>query len=34
VLERIMRAGVDQKILARPVRLESVFAAGTHDLAV
>lgn len=34
VLERILRAGVDQKILARPVRLESVFAAGTHDLAV
>jgi ABC-type nitrate/sulfonate/bicarbonate transport system substrate-binding protein len=32
VLERLVRACVDQKILARPVKLEDVFATGTHDL--
>lgn len=32
VLEQLVRAGVDQKILARPVKLEDVFAAGTHHL--
>jgi ABC-type nitrate/sulfonate/bicarbonate transport system substrate-binding protein len=32
VLEQLLRAGLDQKILTRPVKLEDVFAAGTHDL--
>jgi ABC-type nitrate/sulfonate/bicarbonate transport system substrate-binding protein len=32
VLEELMRHAVDQKILERPVPLEDVFAAGTHDL--
>jgi hypothetical protein len=32
VLERLVRTGVDQKILSRPVKLENVFAAGTHRL--
>jgi ABC-type nitrate/sulfonate/bicarbonate transport system substrate-binding protein len=32
VLEQLLRAAVDQQILTRPVALEDVFAAGTHDL--
>jgi ABC-type nitrate/sulfonate/bicarbonate transport system substrate-binding protein len=32
VLEQLLRAGVDQRILTRPVALEDVFAAATHDL--
>jgi ABC-type nitrate/sulfonate/bicarbonate transport system substrate-binding protein len=32
VLEQLLRSAVDQKILARPVALDDVFAAGTHDL--
>ncbi|MDP9435317.1 MAG: ABC transporter substrate-binding protein [Actinomycetota bacterium] len=32
VLEHLVRAAVDQGILERPVRLEDVFALGTHDL--
>ena len=32
VLEQLLRAGLDQKILTRTVKLEDVFAAGTHDL--
>jgi ABC-type nitrate/sulfonate/bicarbonate transport system substrate-binding protein len=32
VLERLVRTGVDQKILSRPVKLENVFAAGTLRL--
>ena len=32
VLEELLRAAVDQRILARSVALEDVFAAGTHDL--
>jgi ABC-type nitrate/sulfonate/bicarbonate transport system substrate-binding protein len=32
VLEQLLRSAVDQRILARPVALEDVFAAGTHDL--
>jgi 4,5-dihydroxyphthalate decarboxylase len=32
VLEQLLRAAVDQQILTRPMVLEDVFAAGTHDL--
>lgn len=32
MLERLVRTGVDQKILSRPVDLEKVFAAGTLGL--
>jgi ABC-type nitrate/sulfonate/bicarbonate transport system substrate-binding protein len=32
VLERLVRTGVDQKILSRPVDLEKLFAAGTLRL--
>jgi 4,5-dihydroxyphthalate decarboxylase len=32
MLERLVRTAVDQKILSRPVKLENVFAAGTHQL--
>jgi 4,5-dihydroxyphthalate decarboxylase len=32
VLEQLLRAAVDQQILTRPVAIEDVFAAGTHDL--
>jgi ABC-type nitrate/sulfonate/bicarbonate transport system substrate-binding protein len=32
VLEQLLRTAVDQHILDRPVALEDVFAAGTHDL--
>jgi ABC-type nitrate/sulfonate/bicarbonate transport system substrate-binding protein len=32
VLEQLLRSAVDQRILTRPVALEDVFAAGTHDL--
>ena len=32
VLEQLLRAAVDQRILTRPIALEDVFAAGTHDL--
>jgi 4,5-dihydroxyphthalate decarboxylase len=32
MLERLVRTGVDQKILSRPVKLENVFAAGTLRL--
>jgi ABC-type nitrate/sulfonate/bicarbonate transport system substrate-binding protein len=32
VLEQLLRAAVEQRILTRPVGLEDVFAAGTHDL--
>jgi ABC-type nitrate/sulfonate/bicarbonate transport system substrate-binding protein len=32
VLEQLLRAAVDQRILTRPVAVEDVFAAGTHDL--
>jgi ABC-type nitrate/sulfonate/bicarbonate transport system substrate-binding protein len=32
VLEQLLRACVDQKILARPVKLKDVFALGTHHL--
>jgi ABC-type nitrate/sulfonate/bicarbonate transport system substrate-binding protein len=32
ILEQLLRSAVDQRILARPVALEDVFAAGTHDL--
>jgi 4,5-dihydroxyphthalate decarboxylase len=34
MLERLVRTGVDQKILSRPVKLENMFAAGTHRLEV
>ena len=32
VLEQLLRSAVDQQILTRPVALDDVFAAGTHDL--
>jgi 4,5-dihydroxyphthalate decarboxylase len=32
MLERLVRTAVDQKILSRPVKLENVFADGTHRL--
>jgi ABC-type nitrate/sulfonate/bicarbonate transport system substrate-binding protein len=32
VLEQLLRSAVDQRILARPLALEDVFAAGTTDL--
>jgi ABC-type nitrate/sulfonate/bicarbonate transport system substrate-binding protein len=32
MLEQLVRTGVDQKILSRPVKLENVFAAGTLRL--
>lgn len=32
VLEELLRAALDQQILQKPVALEEVFAAGTHDL--
>jgi ABC-type nitrate/sulfonate/bicarbonate transport system substrate-binding protein len=32
MLEHLVRTGVDQKILSRPVKLENLFAAGTHRL--
>ena len=32
VLEELLRSAVDQRILQRPVRLDDVFAAGTHGL--
>jgi len=32
VLEELLRSAVDQHILARPVRLEDVFAAGSREL--
>ena len=32
MLEHLVRTGVDQKILSRPVKLENVFAAGTLRL--
>jgi ABC-type nitrate/sulfonate/bicarbonate transport system substrate-binding protein len=32
VLEELLRSAVAQRILERPVALEDVFAAGTHDL--
>ena len=32
MLERLVGTAVDQKILSRPVKLENVFAAGTHRL--
>jgi ABC-type nitrate/sulfonate/bicarbonate transport system substrate-binding protein len=32
VLEELLQSAVDQRILDRPVRLEDVFAAGTHEL--
>jgi ABC-type nitrate/sulfonate/bicarbonate transport system substrate-binding protein len=32
VLEQFLRACTDQKILARPVKLDDVFAEGTHHL--
>jgi ABC-type nitrate/sulfonate/bicarbonate transport system substrate-binding protein len=33
VLEQLLHTAVDQHILSRPVALDDVFAAGTHDLA-
>jgi 4,5-dihydroxyphthalate decarboxylase len=32
VLEQLLRTCVDQKILTRPVKIDDVFAAGTHHL--
>ncbi|GAA0899909.1 hypothetical protein [Pseudonocardia zijingensis] len=32
VLEQLVRTAVDQKILTKPVKLENLFAAGTHRL--
>jgi hypothetical protein len=32
VLEQLLRTCVDQKILTRRVKIDDVFAAGTHDL--